>query len=372
MLQNLVVVAGALTCAAPAPGFVVVGGNDAPDEAVMRRLATRIAGEGVDAFLAADMIRPRPDARAEFEAGVTLLNEARGLFDRGAYAKAVSRYDQAIERFQANATALADLDVLRVALMERAECGLQLGDSATAETAFIRALTWDVDWQPRSTRLGDKSRQLLTAVREVVRRRPRGKLIVDSLPSAAVQIGFSGTVNTGEPIELSAGSHFVSVSAPGRATMVVTMTVRAGYETRQSLRPPLEGNRSERARALEDFDPEAPDALADVALQSGLQFIVLFDEGEITLFDERGAPVNSDAVQIASPPSPAELQTAARQLVSAAAAVSPELVAKVDPPGHWYTSWWGISLMATAVAGVAVGTALIVTRPNETEFLFVP
>ena len=153
----------------------------------MRLLVELISAQGVETYLAADMVRPPADARAGFEAGVRDLTDARTLFDQRECAKAVRRYDAIIDRFQNNATALADLDVLRIALMERADCALRRGDSATAETAFVRALTWDPDLAPTSSRISAPSTQLLDAVRAVVRSRPRGKLIVDSLPSAALR-----------------------------------------------------------------------------------------------------------------------------------------------------------------------------------------
>lgn len=343
-----------------------------------RQLAAAFVARGVESFVLDELLVPAADAPALLDQAARGLEEARALRFRQEYAGAARASAGAARLLERAASNRRHLDMLTQALMEQGAAARAVGDAATAETMFLEALALDPGFSPDPEEFEEADVQLLSDVRRTARQLNFATLTVDTprLPGAEVQVDFGPQRTPPYEIKLSEGRHFVSVSAPGRRDQTVQVNLRSGRTVEVALVPGLPGDDAARAQALEALDPGQPARVVAVAQAAGTRFVLTAaigsGEQRLTLYDGRtGQPAPQGAVTLSGQPSTQELGAGVEQLLQAALLLDSEALADEDE-GHWYTSWWGITLISVAVAGAAAGTAVALTRGGDTEYRFEP
>ena len=344
----------------------------------LRRLAWRLTLRGVDSAVASDLARPSANAQERFGKGRRALARASEAMDAGKLPEASSAYDRALPILEANTTRNRELKVLVSAMVERGAAALQLGDSATAEAIFLRALALAPNHSPGGDRVSAEARELFRTVRDIVSQRPKGKLRVNpgQLTGANVRIDFGDPLPPPYEADVPAGTHYVSVAALERSTVITRITVRANDEITAFVRPPPQGNVGDRTRALAAFRPGEVSNRAELIEVAGTHFLMLAivasDALSLELFDSNGHPIVGATAEVARDPTDAQLDRAIDQLLDAAATIEGSLKREVDDGPAWYATWWGAGLIGVVILGAAAGTVAFVVTPGETEYVFRP
>jgi hypothetical protein len=343
-------------------------------------LSARLVHRGLESCVAANLARPRVDAEVLIGSARQRLNDARAAFDSGRWADAAASYDEAIALLEKNIFLGQHLSILLEALVERGSTAIKKNDSAGAEAFFSRAARLSASFQPTGRRIDDDALSVYRAVKEALSSMTQGKLTVSvpGLEGASVAIDFSDPLPSPFTLPLSAGGHFVSVTAPDRSDVVIPVVVSAAREVELYVRPPLAGDLLDRTRAFSNFKPQDPGAEARLINAAGLRFLLLvaFKESalELELHDRTGAPIAGANSKLSTSPSDAETDAAIETLLQAASTLEPVLARTAPGASHegWYGTWWGISILGAAALGVVAGGVALITRPIPTDYTFRP
>ncbi len=375
--------ANAETLVAVAPaiqtGMVIVPSDwAAAGDPRLRRLAWRLTLRGVDAALASDLARPSATAQERFGKGRRALSRARQDLDAERQSDAAAAYDRALPILEANATRAGELKLVVEAMVERGALALALGDSATAEAIFLRALALAPRLDPSSARVSVEAQKLFRTVRDIVSGRPKGKLRIEPGPLTGTNVSVDFGPPLAPPYEASvpSGTHYVTVSAPDRSLVIARVTIRANEEVTAYVRPPPLGDVTARTRTLRQFRANAQESRARLIEVAGMRFMILAsvtrEDIRLELFETNGHEVIGSAQEIAPNPSDAELDRAIDRLLESGATFEPSLKVEVDDGPAWYATWWGAGLIGVAILGAAAGTVAAVLTPGETEYVFQP
>lgn len=342
-----------------------------------RSLAGGFVAKGLESFVAHEMTSPGPDADRRIEEGRRRLEDAQLLRGDNRIREAARAADDAIRLLAGAATQRRHLELLVAALLERGTHALLLQDPATAETVFLEALAIEPEHEPDRERYPESARRLFIDVRRAAHQLRFATLVLDAprLAGAEVEVDFLGPRVPPYTVKLPEGRHFVSVTAPGRVTVVAPVAARAERQQRVELFPPLEGDGFARQLALSQFDAGQPATVVALSQAAGLRFLVAsrLDDSQVHLqmYDGRtGQAVSSGQVTLSAQPGPAEISAGVEQLMQAILLADPDALEQEG--GSWYGTWWGITLIGVVVAGAAAGTAVALTRGGDTEYRFEP
>lgn len=370
--------AGLLAAAAPVKTGVLIAASDAASQGSprLRPIAARLVVRGLESYVAADLVRPRPDAEQRLSRARKRTGEARDLSDRGKLKEALGAYQDALRAVEENASRDTHLRLLLEVLVEQGAVAQRLGDSATAEALFLRALALAPSHEPAGARVGGAALELFRQVKEVASGLPKGALSIDTggLAGADVSVDFGAPLAPPFRAELAPGTHFVSVRAQDRDEVVVRALVRPREDAPVFVRPPVPGDPAARARAFDGFESGEASSRARIVASSGLRFLLLASleetSTELAIFEPGGLPFPAPAVKIAAGASDAEIDRALDALLLAASETEPTLAPERRPA--WYRTWWGVGLIGVAVIGAAAGTAFAIQSGRETEYVFRP
>lgn len=365
--------------AALPPGVVVTPGlaTDGADPR-LGRLAGGFARAGLESFSAADMVRPPTDADRAIIRARWRSNDAQRLRGRHRFEEAAEAADQAIDLLERHAFEAAHAKFLVAAYVERGAAALALSDPITAETVFLKAVALEPRHRLPAAQFSRPARRLFAEVRRASRLLRYGsvRVTVPALDRAEISIDFGPSRTPPYETKLPAGRHFVTARAPGRADVVAFVAVRAERRTDLTLRPPTKGDPKTRSEALSAFDPERVQAIGALGRAAGVRFVALTTIGRgvvrIDLFDaENEQPVSNATATLSADPAEKEIDAAVQSILQGLLTVDPVLL---DPNagGGWYSTWWGITLIGVAIAGAGIATAVVLTRPGETEYRFEP
>jgi hypothetical protein len=287
--------------------------------------------------------------------------------------------DEAIRVIEQHAYERQHLELLVEALIERGATALELGDAATAETVFLKAIALDPVHELDAELYPPPISTVFSEVHRASRELRFGSLRVEvpGMPGAAVSIDFGTPQDSPVEVNLPDGRHFVSVSAPARHEVVSFVPVRAERETVLYLRPPLSGDARERAVVLASFRGNDPRAIADLARVTGMRFVVSADATSsvlvLSMFDGKtGAPIAGTEASLSPDPSVDQLDAAVEQMVSSAMLIEPQMDPAHWDDTDWYTTWWGISLIGAAAVGAAAGVFAVVQMTATGRYEFEP
>jgi hypothetical protein len=307
------------------------------------------------------------------------ISAARAAYDSQHWSQAAGFYDDGISILETSIHQAQDLSILIAALIERGATALKRNSPSDAEEYFARASRYGSSDESPNRRLGEQGLALLHAVQEAVRGLRAGKVHIDAgpFPAASVSIDFSDPAPLPIDASLPPGLHFASVIAPDRSEVVVPIRVSSEKTLDLFVRPPPLGDLLDRTRAVDGFRALEAQSEARVVAASGLRFLLLVQSGkeglELLLHDRTGLPIAGASARLPVSPTGPEIDRALDALLAAAALVEPTL----GPPGegssdHWYSTWWGISLIALVAAGAAGGTVFLISRSQQTEYVFRP
>lgn len=356
--------------------LVVPTSSAAADDPRLGRIAARFAAKGLEAVVAADCLRPPPDPERALLHARWRLDDARRARRLARHAAAAAAADEAMRAIEVHAFERGHLDLLVEAQLERGATALDMGDPATAETVFLKALAIDPFRELDPELYGAEVVRLFGDVRQAARELRFGSLRVEvtNLPGALVSIDFGAPQEPPVELKLPDGRHFVSVSAPSRHEVVAFVPVRAERATVAHIRPPISGDVRERAAVLASFRAGDPRSITDLSRALGLRFVVTADIGEtgigLAIFDGgTGQRLAGGEATLSLDPVGDEIDAAREHLLAAAVLVEPRL----DPTraeGGWYTSWWALGLLGLAAAGAATTTVLLLGGSDTTEYRF--
>jgi hypothetical protein len=387
--RRLFVLATALLSASPAfaddvrvspetGGVVVVAtASTAGDDLRLGRIAARFAARGLESFVAGDCVRPPPDPERGLVHGRWRLDDARRSRRMKRLAAAAAAGDEAIRVIEQHAYEKQHLELLVEALIERGATALEVGDPATAETVFLKALALDPFFELDAELYPDPTPQVFNDVRRASRELRFGSLRVEvpELNGAQVAIDFGSPQDVPLTVSLPDGRHFVSVSAPMRHEVVAIVPVRAERETMLALRPPISGDARERAVVLSTFRVSDPRTTADLARSTGMRFVVAVDGSSsgtsVAMYDGKSGAQIAGTDSVLSPdPGVDEIDAAVTRMISAAMLIEPALDPENLDRSSWYSTWWGVTLIGVAAAGVAAGTFAVLqaTATGRYEF----
>ena len=359
-------------------GLVAVSGSD-PFDPRLGSLAAGFARAGYESFVAADVIRPPVDAERQLVRARRALDDARRYRRNGRLKEAIQAGDLAISGLEQCANEAPHLRLLVEALAERGASAFALGDTAKAETVFLRAIAQKPQYELDETLYEPEVRRLFSEVRRASRQLRYGSLRVNvaHVENAKVSINFGSWNDPPYQTKLPDGRHFVSASGSGRYEVVALVAVRAGRQTELDLRPPLSGDVRNRADALSRFESAQPSTISHLAKALGLRFIgaVVLSRSNLSLElmdGKTGQSVPSTKVVLSVNPSQAEVDAATSKVIAAIRAYDPNIARSLEDASPWYASWWAISLAGLVVAGAAGATAFALTRDSETDYRFRP
>lgn len=345
----------------------------------LRRLTWRYLQSGYESHVAVDLANPRVDVDEEYARARRKALDARQASDGHLLDEAAKLYDGSIATLEKIASNTEHLAVLVTVLVERGAIAMDAKDSATAEALFLRALAIAPDHVANPNRVGADARKLFDTVKSIVAKRPKGKLTVDVGPGLTpeVRVDFGAPISAPYMTEVHGGSHYVSVTAPGRAEVIVRVDVRANDEAVAIIRPPLPGSRLERTRTVDTFRANEQTGRGRLITLSGLRFLVVATFGreaiDLDMFDSNGSAIIGGVTSVGLNPSDADLDGAIKALMQSAASVEPSLApTPVETGPGWYTTWWGVTLISVAAAGAAVTTGVLIAGSGETSYVFRP
>lgn len=348
------------------------------DDLRLGRISARIAHRGLESFVAADMLHPPPDPEGALVHARWRLDEARRARRLKRFLAAAAAGDEATKIIEKFAFERQHLELLVDALVERGATALEIADPATAETVFLKALALAPLHEIDSELFGKRAQEVFSDVRHASRELRFGSIRIEvaRMPGATVAIDFGTPQDAPLQANLPDGRHFVSVSAPSRHEVVAFVPVRAERETALFIRPPLAGDLRARAAAVTGFRPTDPVTIASMARVSGLRFVVTASIGQssigLAMHDGRtGLLVPGATGSLSLDPSPDESDAAVTKLVQAATLVEPKIAEDRSRPG-WYTTWWGLTLIAIAAAGAAAATIFVISKNSTTDYTFEP
>jgi hypothetical protein len=349
------------------------------DDARLRLVAARLVGRGLEGCLVSDLARPRVDADLRVDRARERISAARAAYDSQHWSQAATFYDDGIAILETSVHQAQDLSILIAALTERGATALKKNSPSDAEEYFARASRYGPSEDSSSRRLGEQGLALLHAVAEAVRGLRPGKVHVDAgpFPAASVSIDFADPAALPIDASLSPGLHFVSVIVPERSEVVVPIRVASEKSLDLFIRPPPLGDPLDRTRAVDGFRALEAASESRVVAASGLRFMLLVQsdkEGlELLLHDRTGIPIAAASARLPAAPTALEIDRALDSVLAAAALVEPALRPPAEGSSdHWYATWWGVSLIALAAVGAAGGTVFLISRAQQTEYVFRP
>lgn len=388
-MRRLLVLATALWCATPALAddrrvpaetggiLVVATASTAGDDLRLGRIAARFAARGLESFVAGDCVRPPPDPERGLLHGRWRLDDARRSRRMKRLSAAAAAGDEAIRVIEQHAYEKQHLELLVEALVERGATALEVGDPATAETVFLKALALDPFFELDTEIYPDPTPTVFNDVRRASRELRFGSLRVEApeMDGAQVSVDFGSPQEAPVTVSLPDGRHFVSVSAPLRHEVVSIVSVRAERETVLSMRPPISGDARERAVVLAGFRASDPRSTADLARATSMRFVVAVDGSSsgtaLAMYDGKsGAPIAGTESTLSPDPAVDEIDAAVTRMISSAMLIEPALDPDNLDRASWYTTWWGVTLIGVAAAGVAAGTFAVLqaTATGRYEF----
>jgi hypothetical protein len=358
--------------------LIVAASSQHTDDLRLGRIAARFAHRGSDSFVATDLVRPPPDPEAGLVHARWRLDNARKARRLKRWAAAANAGDEAIRAIETHAFEHEHLDLLVQALVERGATAIEMGEAATAETVFLKALALSPLYELDQEVYGQHILQIFSDVRRASRELRYGSIRVDvtNLPGSTVSIDFGSPQDPPVTSNLPDGRHYVSVSAPSRHEVVVFVPVRAERETAIYLRPPLSGDVRERAAALAAFHASDARSVSELSRVAGLRFVVTASVGSsgigLRMLDGRtGQQIVGGEATLSVDPSPDEIDAAVARFIDAAVVVEPRMKPAGDGPS-WYATWWGLAIIGVAVVGAAAATYLVVQGNAKTEYTFSP
>lgn len=357
--------------------LIVATASTSADDLRLGRIAARFAKLGLESFVAGDCVRPPPDPERGLLHGRWRLDDARRSRRLKRFAAAAAAGDESIRVIEQHAYEKQHLELLVEALIERGATALEMGDPATAETVFLKALALDplkeLDPELYPAPISTVFAQVNQASREL--RFGSVRVEAAELPGALVSIDFGALQDSPVQVSLPDGRHFVSISAPSRHEVVAFVPVRAERETNVMLRPPISGDARERAVVLASFRAHDPRAVADLARVTSMRFVVAADASssgvQLVMYDGKsGAPIAGTESTLSPDPSIDELDAAATRMISSAMLIEPAIDPANLDDSAWYSTWWGVGLIGAAAVGAAAATFAIlqVTATGRYEF----
>lgn len=340
------------------------------------KIAAGFARRGFESFVAGDLLRPPPDANRQRIRARFRLDTARRARRKNRTAGAVAPADEAIRMFERTASEPLHAKLLVQAYVERGASAFVLGDLATAETMFLKALALDPLYEPDAELFDADMRKLFSDVARFSRQLRYGTLFVDAAetPGATISVDFGAPNDPPYETKLPDGRHFVSVRAPGRQEVVVHVQVRTERRVEVIVRPPVSGGSTAEASHVMRFDPKTPATITALSNATRMRFVLAAEPTDtnvvVTLFDGRtGAAVSGARATLSLNPTAKEIDAAVDTMLFSLVTFEPSLAD--DRASPWYTSWWAIAIAGSVVAAAAATTYFAVDRP-DTEYRFEP